>query len=121
MIDFIREAGFGIYPVMAFGFAAVFVALKHLLTPRSSHVATVKWLMALTGMAGLLGTITGLQKSAEYIHETPEKWIFLLGLRESLNNLVGAAVLVSVAMLAMLAAHVKQSGDGEPARVPVTT
>lgn len=123
MVDFIREAGVGIYPVMAFGLAAIFVALKYMLAPRSSHIVTVKWLVALTGVAGLLGTITGMQKSAEHIHETSEKWIFLLGLRESLNNLVAAGVLVSVAMLVMLTAHVRKSGGGgdEPARVPVAT
>lgn len=121
MIDFIKMAGWGIYPVFIFGFSAVFVAVRHLMQQKKSQIVTAKWLMALTGMAGVLGTVTGLQMSSRHIHEIPEKWIFLIGLDESLNNMVAAGVLIVIAMLVMLFAHVRGSGDAEPARVPATT
>lgn len=113
MFDFIREAGFGIYPVLAFGIAAVVVAAKQLVERDPRRVVTVLWLMALTGMAGVLGTATGVQMSARHVGDIPEKWIFLIGLAESLHNLTTAAVLVMLAMLVMLTAHVR--GRGEPA------
>ena len=120
MMDFIREAGWGIYPVLVFGLSMLFVAGKNFVDPHTRHVITAKWLMALTAVAGLLGTATGMQTSAEYIHEIPEKWIFLLGLRESLNNFVGAGVLIVLAMLLMLASHVRNGGAHET-RVPATS
>ncbi len=107
MFEFIREAGWGIYPVLGFGIAAVIVAGRQLGEQDPRRVVTVLWLMALTGVAGVLGTASGVQVSARYIGDIPEKWIFLTGLAESLHNLTCACVLVAITMLVMLAAHVR--------------
>jgi hypothetical protein len=122
MLDFIREAGWGIYPVMAFGLSAVIVAVRQIVSPKAGRVTTASWLMGLTAVAGVLGTATGVQMSARYIHElvVDEKWIFFVGLMESLNNLVAAGVFIVLAMLALLAAHVRSGPlpvrDGNGAR-----
>ncbi len=121
MFDFILAAGFGIFPVMAFGVAAIIVAVRHVLHQRAGSDVTVKWLMALTGASGLLGTVTGVQMSARHIHEIPEKWIFLLGLDESLNNMVAALILIAIAMLAMLVAHVRNGSEPSRSAVPAPT
>jgi heme exporter protein D len=117
MLDFIKEAGYGIFPVMAFGIAALVVAILQVRAPRAGRATTASWLMGLTGMAGILGTATGVQMSARYIHEVTndKKWIFLLGLDESLNNLVGAAVLITLTLLVMLVAHVRHQGQADAA------
>lgn len=120
MMVFIHEAGWGIYPVLAFGIAALIVALKQLLAPKQGRATTAAWLMALTGVAGLLGTATGLQSTAYYVHDVQDKWIFVAGLRESLNNMVAAGVFVALAMLAMLVAHVRAGGQREAKRVAAT-
>jgi hypothetical protein len=113
MLEFIKAAGWGIYPVMAFGIAAMLVAVQQLRAPGAGRVTTAGWLMGLTAMAGVLGTATGVQMSARYIHQVSndKKWIFLLGLDESLNNLVGAVVLITFTMLLLLAGHVRHQAQ----------
>ncbi len=118
MMNFIREAGWGIYPVLAFGLAGLVVAAQQLRAYDARPTLTAAWLMALTTMAGVLGTATGMQASSNYIHTTEEKWIWLVGLQESLNNMVAAGVLVVLAILLMLAAHVRGEGGAEPEPMP---
>ncbi|MCA9617662.1 MAG: hypothetical protein KC731_01485 [Myxococcales bacterium] len=118
MFEFIRLAGWGIYPVLLFGAGAIAMAFAHLRTQSGKTAGAATWLMALTTVAGVLGTGTGLQTSAMHIAETPEKWIFLIGLYESLYNLVAAAVLVAVAMLLMLAAKLLARDDDGYAPAP---
>jgi hypothetical protein len=55
----------------------------------------------LTVVLGLLGTATGLQASVRYIHDIPAKWMFLIGLREALNNFVLALCFVSIDLLVL--------------------
>lgn len=114
-MEFIREAGWGIYPVLAFGLAALIVAARQIGAPRAGRTTTAGLLMALTLAAGGLGTATGLKTSASHIHEVAfaEKWIFLVGLSESLNNMVAALVLITLALLALLFAHLRH--DAAPA------
>ncbi|MEM9694237.1 MAG: hypothetical protein AAGA56_16930 [Myxococcota bacterium] len=113
MREFIVEAGWGIYPVVAFGVAAVIVSLRTILRPDPKGRITAAWLIGLTLVAGAFGTVTGLQASARYIDATPDKWLFVVGLRESLNNMVAALLLIVVAMLGLFVAHLRRDGDGE--------
>ena len=103
MFEFIQDAGFGIYPVLLFGFASIAVAVKHYRGRGFDGTAMCKWLMALTGVAGVLGLAVGMQVSASALHLTDKKWLFAVGLQESLNNVVAAGVLVVIAMLILLA------------------
>jgi len=114
-MEFIREAGWGIYPVLIFGIAALVVSIRQIVSPQPARVITAKWLMALTGMAGILGTITGLQTTALYVDKVTgaEKWLWLVGMRESLNNAVAAGVIIVLAMLAMLVAHLRSGSTPE--------
>ena len=61
------------------------------------------YLMVATLIAGCLGTAVGVQKSAEFIGRVPDprKWIFLIGLKESLNCFVSAFVIANVSTLIM--------------------
>ena len=63
-MEFIREAGFGIFFVIAFGGASLAVALRHALAPRRDRLALVVGFAVLTLLAGLMGTVTGVQVSA---------------------------------------------------------
>jgi mannose/fructose/N-acetylgalactosamine-specific phosphotransferase system component IID len=114
MLDFIRSAGFPIYPVLVFGLGALALAAMELKEGLGHRVRPAAWLMGVTMLSGLLGTVTGMQMSANHIGEINEKWIFLLGLSESLNNLVAATVMVIVSMLLLFGASVRRGG--EPAR-----
>ncbi len=113
MLNIIHEAGWGAYPVILFGVSAIVMAVRHLVSPSTKHQITTKWLMGLTVLAGVLGTATGVQASAQSIANVgaDERWVFLFGLYESLHNLTMALVLVTLAMLGLLGAHLRQSPD----------
>ena len=108
-MDFIRDAGFGIWPVLGFGGWAVVAAVQQALAPRDGRARTIGLLLAITMIAGVFGTVLGVQLSAEHIGEVgpDERWIFLLGLRESLNNMVAALGLGAASLLVLLAAHLR--------------
>lgn len=108
-MNIIREAGWGIWPVLGFGLWALVVAVWNYFAPREGNVKTVGFLVALTLVAGMLGTALGVQVSAEHIGEVApdERWIFLLGLKESLQNMVVASVLSVLCLLALLLTHLR--------------
>lgn len=96
MPTFIHEAGWGIWPVFLFGLISLVLSVMHAVSPRRELVPLIVGFGVATVLAGLLGTLTGLQRSAQYIHEIEQKWIFLVGLRESLNCLVAALVIATL-------------------------
>jgi len=106
-MNFIKEGGWGMYPVLIFGIATLIVAVRQLVDHSERRNLTALWTMGLTMAAGVLGTATGMQTSARFLHQTTEKWLWFVGLQESLNNLVLAVVMVTIAMLMMLAAHLR--------------
>lgn len=117
MTNFIEEGGWGMYPVLIFGLAAFAAGLWQLLAPRRDRAVLAGWLMGLTVLAGLLGTATGVQTSARYISQVAadKRWIFLIGLQESLNNMICALILVTMTMLLMVASHLRPKPKGQPA------
>lgn len=109
MLHFLEEGGWGMYPVLAFGIATLIVAGRQLLHHDPRRNLTALWLMALTLMAGVIGTSIGMQTSARFLHTTTEKWLWFVGLQESLNNLVLASMMIALAILMMLAAHLRSA------------
>lgn len=91
-MDFIRDAGWGIYPVLFFGVFGVVVALRHATEPRRDRLALVAGLAIATVLLGMLGAVTGMQTSAAGYSAagTPPLHLFLVGLREASNNMVAA-------------------------------
>lgn len=98
---FMMEAGWGIYPVLLFGGAALVLAVTHAVRPMRSRYALVLGFSAATVLAGFLGALTGVQNTVLYVSKVveSERWLFLVGLRESLNNMVAAFVIVTIACL----------------------
>lgn len=110
MIQFIREAGWGIWPIAIFGAVSLFLALRYAIAPRRELLPLIIGFAVATVIAGLLGTVTGVQHSANHIMEVEvdRRWIFLLGLRESLNNMVAALVITTLTALAATAGSYRQ-------------
>ncbi|MBK8170471.1 MAG: hypothetical protein IPK60_09010 [Sandaracinaceae bacterium] len=102
MSDFIREAGWGIYPVLLFGAISFAVAIRYAVAPKSELLPLVIGFGVATIIAGALGTTTGLQATATYVANTGEanRWIFVEGLRESLNNMDAALLIAALNALA---------------------
>jgi hypothetical protein len=99
MRDFILDGGYGIYPVLVFGLAAIALAVRYARSPREGDLALLVGTGIATLLLGTLGTVTGIQMSAGGIHATPEKWLFLVGLKESLNVLVTALGAITLEVL----------------------
>jgi len=104
VLDYIREGGWGMYPIMILGATAVVLAIRYAFEPNKTEVRTLTiYFLVATLIAGCLGTAVGVQKSAAAIGgvENARKWIFLLGLKESLNCFVSAFVVGTIATLIM--------------------
>jgi hypothetical protein len=101
MMMFIREAGWGIWPVLLFGVIGLALSLRYALTPAPRLLPLIVGFAVATIIVGCLGAVTGLQRSVGDLGRVlPERrWIFLLGLRESLNNVVAAFTTVGVVSL----------------------
>jgi hypothetical protein len=115
-MDLIREAGWGIWPVLGFGGWAVITALMEATAPREGRMRTLAYLLALTTLSGIFGTVLGIQVSAEHIGEVrpDERWIFLLGLKESLQNMVAALSLDGICLLLLLGRHLRSQRSVAP-------
>lgn len=101
MIEFFQEAGWGIYPVFLFGLLCLGFSIRHSIQPDAGMLALVIGTGVATLLSGVLGTVTGMQVAVRYITElgADERWIFLVGLREALNNMVAALVLAALSTM----------------------
>ncbi len=95
MLEALREAGWGAWPVMLFGLTSLILAVSYAVKPRRRLLPLVVGFGVATIIAGFLGTMTGLQHAVSGLHEVTadRRWIFLIGLKEALNNLVMAFVI----------------------------
>lgn len=98
-----HSGGWGMIPTAVFGVLMILASLIYAIRPERRFVPLVVSTGVLTLAAGSLGFVTGLIKSLNAIHEVgaAQRFIWLIGLGESLNNLGLALLLVVMAMLAM--------------------
>jgi len=109
MGTFLQEAGWGIWPVLFFGATALVAVVGYVRAPGRARGLLTALLGVLTLVAGGLGTATGLQATCVHVAAGApvDRWQFVIGLRESLNNLVAALLLVFLVALVAAAAHVR--------------
>lgn len=95
-MDFIREGGWPMFPTLGIGIAALVLAVRYAARPERGQRSVVHMVALITLLMGIFGTLLGMQISAQAIRNVgPEhKWIFLIGLAESLNCVLGALVLL---------------------------
>ena len=116
MMDFIREAGWGIYPVMLFGALSLAVALRYAIAPSRELLPLVIGFGVATVIAGALGTATGLQATASFVAQTgaDQRGLFVVGLKESLNNMDAALLVAAIdALLGTIGAYRLQKARRE--------
>lgn len=114
MSTFLHEAGFPIWFVLALGITSLLCAARYARDGQARALYAVAGLALATLLAGALGTTVGLQASVRYIHALDEKWLFLIGLREALNNLVMALCFVLIDVL-VVTLRLLRRGPGSPA------
>lgn len=102
-VEFFRDGGWGMYPTALFGFCTVVMGALHLARPRGGNLRLVVAFGALTALAGVLGTATGLITTFRYLERVADARqvvvIQALGMAESLSNLCLACALLIVAGL----------------------
>jgi hypothetical protein len=93
--------GWGMYPTALFGLLMVAAALTYAIRPQNRFVPLQVSLGILTLAAGSLGFVTGLIKSLLAIGQVgaEQRFIWLIGLGETLNNLALALAMVVLALL----------------------
>lgn len=103
--NFYTDGGWGMYPTSLFGFLLVAASVLYSLRPSSASARIVFALGAVTLLAGLLGTVTGLCTTFRYIQQVAlaeQLQIMADGCQESLNNTVLSLIIVIVAILISL-------------------
>src|SRR5262249_8811141 len=94
--------GAGMWPTLVFGLLMIGVAIRYAMRPERRFVPLLVGLGMMTSAAGLLGFVSGVAKSLLAMSTVPpdRHWLSLLGLGESLMNLVLALLLVFLASAA---------------------
>jgi uncharacterized membrane protein YfcA len=102
MLQHFREGGWGMFPTLGFGLLMLAVAVRYALRPERRFVPLLLGLGTVTLASGLLGFVTGLMATFQYIGGVPadQRYLALIGLGESLNNVAFALVFVVLAALA---------------------
>ncbi len=94
---FIRDAGWGIWPVFFFGVFGLVVSLRNALSPTRERFALIVGLAIATILMGVLGAVVGIQTTASaYVELGAPMRLFVVGLRESLNNMVAALLFATL-------------------------
>lgn len=98
-----RSGGWGMYPTLVFGLLMIAASVAYAFKPERRLVPLQISLGIMTLVAGSLGFVTGLIKSLGAIHQVPadQRFIWLIGLGESLNNVALALTLVMLGALAI--------------------
>lgn len=98
----ILEAGVFAYGILVFGTLSLRWAVKYARQRTVAPRFRLLILMSLTAAFGLLGCAAGVQASVQSIATAADRWLFLVGLRESLHNLILAGGFIICDLLLLL-------------------
>jgi hypothetical protein len=98
-----HNGGWGMYPTLVLGTLMIAASIAYALRPERQLVPLQISLGIMTLVVGSLGFVTGVIKSLTAIHQVPaeQRFIWLIGLGESLNNVALALTLVALGALAI--------------------
>lgn len=121
MFELVREAGYAIWPILAVGALATALAARYARRPQPELIPRIRIATIGTLVLGALGTVIGVQTSASALGplEPDDRWIFLFGLQESLNDLV-AALAIAFVVCALCYVGIHRAGHVR-ARAPTAT
>lgn len=102
MSDFFRAGGWGMYPTTLFGVLLLGAAIGYALMPERRFVPLLVSMSVVTFGSGVLGCVMGISRTFAAIGQVPEpeqRAVSLMGISESLNDIVWAFVFIVLAML----------------------
>jgi len=106
--NFFRDGGWGMYPVVLWGFLLVASAVLLLLRPERRYFVLVTWLWLVTLGSGVLGTCVGIVKTFRACRELQvdeQLVIALLGCAEALNcTILALMICIFAGLTAAIAA-----------------
>ena len=104
MSNYLNEAGPLIWAVIALGVVALAAAIVYGLQRQRRHASLALGASVISIITGLLATVVGFQKSVGGLGQVAaeNRWIYLVGLQESLNNLVVALVFAWLVSLLLM-------------------
>jgi hypothetical protein len=112
--NFFKAGGWGMYPVMVFGFFLLATAVLHALRPEPRFQRLVNTLGILTITAGLLGTAVGICNSAHYLGQVSREeqlQTLAAGCEESLHILVLSLMIIAIAGLITAVSTIRRGGS----------
>lgn len=99
MLDSFRDGGFVMFPTLVIGVALLALAVRYALKPERRLLPLLGAFGLLTATSGALGFVVGAMKSL-YVQDKVQpgmRWLSLLGIAESLNNVAFALTLIFIA------------------------
>ncbi len=100
--EFFRDGGWGMYPTTLFGILLLAAGVAYAALPERRFVPLLVSLGVVVFGSGCLGCVTGFVSTFRYIQQVPEakqSMTTLLGVSESLNNLVLAFIFIVLSTL----------------------
>lgn len=116
MSEAFRLGGWGMYPTALAGVLMIITAWRFAISPTRARLALVKWLGALTALAGTLGFVTGVMKTLLAAGTLPPGESIgtaMIGIGESANNLGLALTSMVLATIGVAIGHARRPAKSE--------
>jgi hypothetical protein len=117
MLDAFHRGGWGMVPTLVFGVLMVLASLQYAARPERRLVPLLVSLGLITVVSGGLGTVTGMIRCLCAMEEVKpdERWIWMLGLGESLNVIGLALGMVALGLIATSVGALRIARRPQPA------
>ena len=117
MMEWFSLGGYPMWVTLVFGVLSIGAAARYAVRPERRFVPLVVSLGSMTFLSGSLGFVAGVGQSLNALDLVPadRRWIWMLGVGESLVNVAFALSLVACATLAMVVGAWKLSRTDVPA------
>ena len=104
-MNYLMESGPLVWVVLLLGVVGLVSALQYAMTQAGKQRALALGAAAASTAVAVLATVTGFQMSVGGLRDlaADKRWIYLIGLQESLNNLVVALIFVVLISLLLTA------------------